>query len=329
MSERYESLQRWLIDVLNTSDFELKPASGDASFRFYYRLSLDNKTFIVMDAPPQQEDCEPFIKVTNILHDCDVNAPIIHNMDMDQGFLLLSDFGNDLYLDTLNHSSINGLYSDAIKALVSMQILGDVRGLDRYDEPLLRREIALFKDWLLGKHLKIELNNKQHRSIEEIFDLLIANSLLQPQVFVHRDFHSRNLMLTKVNNPGVIDYQDAVYGPISYDLVSLLKDCYIKWTKDEINIWIDFYLDELAAREFELDVDRQEFQRWFDLMGVQRHLKASGIFTRLSHRDNKHDFLKDIPRTLSYIVDLKQTYKELLPLCLLIEESILPKLGDV
>lgn len=328
MSERFKSLQHWLNDVLNTSDFELKPASEDASFRYYYRLSLENKTFIVMDAPPEQEDCEPFIKVTNKLHVCDVNAPIIHNMNLEQGFLLLSDFGNDLYLDKLNHNSVNELYSDAIKALVSMQTLGDAKGLKIYGESLLHREMNLFKEWLLGKHLMIELNNDQFKSIEEVFELLVTNALQQPQVFVHRDFHSRNLILTKENNPGVIDYQDAVYGPISYDLVSLLKDCYIKWSKDEINTWIDFYLDELVAHEFKLEIDREEFQRWFDLMGVQRHLKASGIFARLSHRDDKHDFLKDIPRTLSYIVDLKQTYKELAPLCLLIEDSILPKLKE-
>ncbi len=328
MSERIELLQYWLKGILNTSDFELKSASEDASFRFYYRLSLDNKTFIVMDAPPQQEDCELFINITKKLHACDVNAPIIHNMNIELGFLLLSDFGNDLYLDKLNHASVNKLYSDAIKSLVCMQTRGDAKGLNSYDESLLIREMNLFKEWLLGKHLKIELNNDQHNSIEELFDLLVTNALQQPQVFVHRDFHSRNLMLTKENNPGVIDYQDAVYGPISYDLASLLKDCYIKWPQDEINAWVDFYLDELAACDFDQGFERKEFQRWFDFMGVQRHLKASGIFARLSHRDGKHGFLKDIPRTLSYIVDLKQTYKELAPICLLIEKSILPELEE-
>ena len=326
MPERFESLQHWLKDVLNTSDFVLKPASEDASFRYYYRLSIDNNTFIVMDAPPQQENCEPFIQVTSILHACHVNAPIIHNMNLEQGFLLLSDFGNEHYLDKLDHSSVNSLYSDAIKTLVSMQTLGDAKNLNNYDESLLRIEMDLFTEWLLGKHLKLELNHEQTGSVEEVFNLLVTNALQQPQVLAHRDFHSRNLMLTKENNPGVIDYQDAVNGPISYDLVSLLKDCYIKWPKDEINAWVDVYLDELAARDFDQGFERKEFQRWFDLMGVQRHLKASGIFARLSHRDGKHVFLKDIPRTLSYIVDLKQTYKDLAPLSQLIEESILPKL---
>ncbi len=324
MSERFKSLKHWLSNVLGSSDFELKPASEDASFRFYYRLTMESKTFIVMDAPPPEEDCEPFVRVTNILHACNVNAPTIHNIDLQQGFLLLDDFGNDLYLQKLDLSTANNLYSDAIKALVRMQTSADVKELANYDESLLRREMQLFTEWLLGKHLKIELNDDQNKSIEAIFDLLVENALQQPQTFVHRDFHSRNLMLTKKNNPGVIDYQDAVYGPISYDLVSLLKDCYIKWSRDEINSWVDFYLNQWVEKEPE--IDREQFLRWFDLMGVQRHLKASGIFARLSHRDGKHGFVKDVPRTLSYIVDLKQEYKELVPLCFLIEESILPEL---
>ena len=322
MSERFKSLKLWLSAVLETSDFELKPASEDASFRFYYRLLMKSKTFIVMDAPPPQEDCEPFVRVTNILHACGVNAPTIHNMDLQQGFLLLDDFGDDLYLHKLDSSTANKLYSDAIEVLVRTQALADVKELASYDESLLRREMQLFTEWLLSKHLRIELNDDQHNAIEKIFDLLVENALQQPQTFVHRDFHSRNLMLTAENNPGVIDYQDAVCGPISYDLVSLLKDCYIKWPRDKLNQWVDFYLNQLVEKGSEMD--REQFQRWFDLMGVQRHLKASGIFARLSYRDGKHGFLKDVPRTLSYIVDLKQDYRELASLCSLIEESILP-----
>ncbi len=326
MSERFESLQNWLKETLETSDFILKPASKDASFRYYYRLALDNNTFIVMDAPPNQEDCKPFIKVSNILHECNVNVPIIHNMDLEQGFLLLSDFGDDHYLNKLNNLIANNLYSDAIQTILSMQLSSDTKELSKYNEALLRREMSLFTDWLLDKHLGITLNAYQVKAIDALFDLLVTNALEQPQVFVHRDFHSRNLMLTKDNNPGVIDFQDAVVGPVTYDLVSLLKDCYIKWTTKQINGWVNFYLSELATHDSKLDIDREQFQRWFDLMGVQRHLKASGIFARLSHRDNKHGFLKDIPRTLSYIVDLRSTYKELLPLCQLIETSILPRL---
>ena len=296
MSERFEFLQQWLKETLDTSDFILKPASEDASFRYYYRLALDNKTFIVMDAPPDQEDCEPFVRVSNILHACNVNVPIIHNMDLEQGFLLLSDFGDVHYLNSLSESTVDSLYSDAIKAIVSMQLGADTKELSKYDEPLLRREMSLFTDWLLDKQLGIALNTVQTKSLNTLFDLLVTNALQQPQVFVHRDFHSRNLMLTSENNPGVIDFQDAVYGPVTYDLLSLLKECYIKWPAEKINDWIDLYLNELAVHDDNSGFDREQFQRWFDLMGVQRHLKASGIFARLSQRDGKHGFLKDIPR---------------------------------
>jgi len=326
MSERFESIQAWLKETLETSDFTLKPASEDASFRYYYRVALDNNTFIVMDAPPDQEDCKPFIRVSNILLGCNVNVPTIHSMDLEQGFLLLSDFGDDHYLNKLSNLTANNLYSDAIQSILSMQISSDTEGLSNYNEALLRREMSLFTDWLLDKHLGIALNTDQTKAMDSLFDLLVTNALEQPQAFVHRDFHSRNLMLTKEKNPGVIDFQDAVVGPITYDLVSLLKDCYIKWSKNEINGWVNFYLDELAMHDSKLDINRVQFQRWFDLMGVQRHLKASGIFARLSRRDDKHGFLKDIPRTLSYIVDLRSTYEELLPLCQFIETSILPEL---
>jgi N-acetylmuramate 1-kinase len=326
MSERYDTLKRWLTEILKTSDFELKAASEDASFRSYHRLFLEDKTFIVMDAPPPQEDCAPFVSVTNTLLTSEIHVPKIHHMDLQNGFLLLDDFGNDLYLDKLDDSTVTKLYADAIETLVQMQTSAKVDTLDEYDEPLLKREMLLFTEWLLGKHLNIELAETQEKSIHALFDLLIENAIQQPQCFVHRDFHSRNLMITKTNSPGVIDYQDAVKGPISYDLVSLLKDCYIKWPKDEINRWLEFYLKQLNNSGTEISA--KQFQRWFDLMGVQRHLKASGIFARLSHRDGKHHFLKDVPRTLSYIVDLKEDYEELSELCLLIEKSVLPKFEE-
>ena len=328
MSDRYNSLQNWLTEILGTSAFNLKPASEDASFRTYHRLFLKNKTFIVMDAPPEQENCKVFIKITKKLRACDVNVPIIHNVNIEQGFLLLSDLGNDLYLNKLNKSSIYELYSDALSTLVAIQVLVNVGGVDEYDKSLLISEMNLFREWLIEKHLSIKLSDSQVKILTTLFDLLVNNALQQPKVFVHRDFHSRNLMVTKENNPGVIDYQDAVYGPISYDLVSILKDCYIKWPKEEIDKWIDFYLNKLYEEKAQYRINRDEFVRWFDLMGVQRHLKASGIFARLSHRDGKHNFLEDIPRTLSYILDLKETYEELQPICIILEELILPRLKE-
>ena len=328
MPDRYNSLQNWLTEILGTSAFNLKPASEDASFRTYHRLFLKNKTFIVMDAPPEQENCKVFIKITKKLRACDVNVPIIHNVNIEQGFLLLSDLGNDLYLNKLNKSSIYELYSDALSTLVAIQVLVNVGGVDEYDKSLLMSEMNLFREWLIEKHLNIKLSDSQVKILTTLFDLLVNNALQQPKVFVHRDFHSRNLMVTKENNPGVIDYQDAVYGPISYDLVSILKDCYIKWPKEEIDKWIDFYLNKLYEEKAQYRINRDEFVRWFDLMGVQRHLKASGIFTRLSHRDGKHNFLEDIPRTLSYILDLKETYEELQPICIILEELVLPRLKE-
>ena len=328
MSDRYNSLQNWLTEILGTSAFNLKPASEDASFRTYHRLFLKNKTFIVMDAPPEQENCKVFIKITKKLRACDVNVPIIHNVNIEQGFLLLSDLGNDLYLNKLNKSSIYELYSDALSTLVAIQVLVNVGGVDEYDKSLLISEMNLFREWLIEKHLNIKLSDSQVKILTTLFDLLVNNALQQPKVFVHRDFHSRNLMVTKENNPGVIDYQDAVYGPISYDLVSILKDCYIKWPKEEIDKWIDFYLNKLYEEKAQYRINRDEFVRWFDLMGVQRHLKASGIFARLSHRDGKHNFLEDIPRTLSYILDLKETYEELQSICIILEELVLPRLKE-
>ena len=328
MPDRYNSLQNWLTEILGTSAFNLKPASEDASFRTYHRLFLKNKTFIVMDAPPEQENCKVFIKITKKLRACDVNVPIIHNVNIEQGFLLLSDLGNDLYLNTLNKSSIYELYSDALSTLVSIQVLVNVGGVDEYGKSLLISEMNLFREWLIEKHLNIKLSDSQVKILTTLFDLLVNNALQQPKVFVHRDFHSRNLMVTKENNPGVIDYQDAVYGPISYDLVSILKDCYIKWPKEEIDKWIDFYLNKLYEEKAQHRINRDEFVRWFDLMGVQRHLKASGIFARLSHRDGKHNYLEDIPRTLSYILDLKETYEELQSICIILEELVLPRLKE-
>lgn len=326
MSDRYNLLKNWLREVMQTPDFELKPASEDASFRSYHRLFLQDKSFIVMDAPPPEEDCKPFVQISKTLLASGINVPVIHHMDLEQGFLVLDDFGDTLYLGELNSNSVDRLYSDAIKSLVTMQSKTGTDDIPVYNEALLRREMGLFTEWLLAKHLQIDLSNEETVAINTVFSLLVDNAIQQPQAFVHRDFHSRNLMITETNNPGVIDYQDAVHGPISYDLVSLLKDCYIKWPKQDINRWVEFYLQQLS--ESRTEIDRQQFQRWFDLMGVQRHLKASGIFARLSLRDGKHHFLNDVPRTLSYIVDLKKDYEELSALCALIEKKVLPRLEE-
>ena len=326
MLNRLETLTIWLQELFGTSACALVPASEDASFRKYYRLTVDNKNYLVMDAPPEHEDCALFVAVTSRLKKSGINVPELYEKNNEKGFLLLTDFGNELYLDKLTADTADDLYRDAIKTLVRLQTFSDSSGLNDYSEPLLRQEIYLFKEWLLGRHLKITLDAGQARAFEQLCDLLVANALEQPQVFVHRDFHSRNLMVTQENNPGVIDYQDAVLGPVSYDVVSLLKDCYIKWPEVRISQWIEDYLNEMALNNPAMNIDQKLFNRWFDLMGVQRHLKAGGIFARLSQRDHKHGFLKDLPRTLSYITDLEPVYPELETLIQIIKVSVLPNL---
>jgi aminoglycoside/choline kinase family phosphotransferase len=325
MTKRLEQLNSWLQDTLGYRDYDINPASEDASFRRYYRLEYDNSSRIVMDAPPENEGCGTFIDIATRLRACDVNAPEIFKADLDLGFILLTDLGHDLYLDVLNDTNAEALYGDALTALVTIQQNIDQTEIPPYNESLLLQEMELFREWLLQKHLCIKLDSKKHNELDNLFSLLTVTALEQPKVFVHRDYHSRNLMFCSTNNPGIIDFQDAVIGPLTYDLVSLFKDCYIKWPREKISDWaMDFYrrIDSSGLSE-------KDFLRWFDLMGVQRQLKASGIFARLYHRDNKASFLKDIPRTLSYILDLEQDYPELKFLTELIRTQMLSVLEKV
>ena len=280
-----------------------------------------------MDAPPENEDCVPFLRVAGYLESMRLNAPRVLEVNLESGFLLLSDLGSRPYLAELQQApdSAPTLYDDAIRALLHMQRRGVAfQGhLPPYDEKLLRFELSLFHDWLCGTHLGIEFTDDEEAWWRSLCDRLVANALDQPQVFVHRDYHSRNLMVTDVDNPGILDFQDAVEGPLTYDLVSLLKDCYVKWPAEQVWQWaVDFYgaLDP-GLRE---SVDEAQFRRYFELMGVQRHLKAAGIFARLNHRDGKSVYLGDVPRTLSYIVDVAPGYPELAELVALIEERVLP-----
>ncbi len=306
-------------------------ASGDASFRRYYRLQGSGESFIVMDAPPAQEDCLPFMRIAGYLEAMQLNAPRILEADPERGFLLLTDLGTTQYLDVLisNPQNAPAMYADALTALARLQRRGAAYQalLPPYDEELLRSELSLFHDWLCGTHLGIEFDADEEMTWQEVCTLLVKNALDQPQVFVHRDYHSRNLMVTASKNPGILDFQDAVEGPLTYDLVSLLKDCYIRWPAEQLQGWmLDFYagLDE-STREL---VDREQFTREFELMGVQRHLKAAGIFARLNHRDGKPDYLHDIPRTLRYVVELLPRHAELEFLVTLIHECCLPMLED-
>ncbi len=268
-----------------------------------------------MDAPPEKEDCHPFLLVTDLIRGVGVNAPDIISVDIQQGFLLLDDLGNKPYLDYLDEDSADNLYTDAIDALVKMQTIDGM--LPIYDEQFLQTEMDLFETWYLNRHLDIELDQAQKTSLNSVCKLLIQSAIEQPQVFVHRDYHSRNLMITDENNPGVIDYQDAVIGPITYDLVSLFKDCYIEWPREKVELWLDLYLARITPTRL---IDKDTLIRWFDLMGVQRHLKVLGIFARLNYRDGKAQYLDDLPLTLKYVLDACELYDELAPLKKLFEE---------
>lgn len=316
--DRLTQLQQWLESLAVNTYSDLTVASADASFRQYFRVTntQENKTYIVMDAPPEKEDCHPFVQVTELIRSCGVNAPDIIALDLHQGFLLLDDLGDTPYLDLLNNDTAEQLYIDAIDALIKMQSIDAL--LPAYNEKLLQTELDLFETWYLNRHLNVQLNENQKQALHAVFTLLIRNAEEQPQVFVHRDYHSRNLMLSEINNPGVIDYQDAVIGPITYDLVSLFKDCYIEWPPEKVEHWLDLYLARITPDFF---IEKPTLMRWFDLMGVQRHLKVLGIFSRLNYRDGKTQYLDDLPLTLKYVVDACEKYTELQPLQQLLEET--------
>jgi aminoglycoside/choline kinase family phosphotransferase len=331
MPERLEQLQRWLTRDLRISRFDIAPASSDASFRRYFRVRWDAQTRIVMDAPPAHEDCRPYIAIARALHDAGLNVPQVLEADLEQGFLLLSDLGSVQYLDALNDAGVERLYGDALDALLALQTHPDVARqahLPPYTQALLMREMHLFRDWLLARHLQITLDDTQLQTLERVFTRLAHSALQQPQVPVHRDYHSRNLMVTQNNNPGILDFQDAVVGPVTYDVVSLLRDCYIAWPAPRVHDWMEYYRRRAHKAGLLAQDNAAQFARWFDWMGVQRHLKAAGIFARLNHRDGKPGFLKDIPRTLNYIVEVSARYEELLWLYELLRNRVLPKLQE-
>jgi len=304
IDSRLDDIKKWITSDLNIQNFKIEVASADASFRRYFRLISGANSWVIMDAPPDKENCEPFIHIAKLIENAGVQSPHIYSFNQQQGFMQLSDLGSTAYLDKLSNETVDSLYADAIQAIVKMQTIQ--ADLPKYDVELLQFEMSLFSDWYLQKHLNIELNAAQNKIIIDAVNLLAESALQQSVVFVHRDYHSRNLMITEENNPGVIDFQDAVNGPLTYDLVSLIKDCYIAWPRKKQLHWIDEFL-KLSM----LNVDRQKFIKQLDLMGVQRHMKAVGIFARLNHRDGKPGYLNDIPRTLAYIFDVCQRYEEL------------------
>lgn len=329
VGERLAGIKKWLADDLGFGDFHIAPASADASFRRYFRVTREGQSLIVMDAPPDKEDTRPFLTLARAMRDIGLNVPEIIDTDVDKGYLLLGDLGAEPYLPNLNAQTVERLYGDALGALMSLQagLPADAECLPSYDHTLLMFEMSLFKDWFLGRHLGVELDPSMSWAWDAVCETLAANALEQPQVAVHRDFHSRNLMITPHNNPGIIDFQDAVGGPITYDLVSLLRDCYIAWPRAQVEEWALGYHD-LALQSGMLHREMKDeirWLRWFDLMGVQRHLKAIGIFARLNHRDGKSGYLGDIPRTLGYVVEVCGRYPEMAGLSALIDAHVLPQ----
>jgi aminoglycoside/choline kinase family phosphotransferase len=321
---RLQALSEWLCQELRLDVGDLRPASSDASFRRYFRATVGEGSFIVMDAPPSHEDVIPFIKVSHLLRDAGVQAPKIHAQQVEKGFLLLCDFGNRPYLESLGRETADGLYGDALESLIRMKRGVDIRscGLPLYDEARLRGEIGLFGEWFLTRLLEREASPAEQAVMEKTWRILVESAMQQPRVCVHRDYHSRNLMITDEHNPGVLDFQDAVVGPITYDLVSLLRDCYVAWPKDRVDAWVRRYHLRLMDEGLLADTDAERFLRWFDLMGLQRHIKVLGIFSRLHLRDGKAAYLKDIPRTLNYVVDACANHPEMADFLAFLENGI-------
>ena len=326
---RFENLVAWLDGCLPplfaARDWglpgaaRLTPASSDASFRRYFRWEDGTRSLIVMDAPPPQEDCRPFVKVAGLLASAGVHVPEILASDIEQGFLLLPDLGRQTYLEVIDagNADADALFEDALQALVAFQRLPVDGQLPAYDEALLRRELQLFPDWYLQRHLGVTLKGAALAAWQATCDLLVASALAQPRVLVHRDYMPRNLMLS-TPNPGVLDFQDAVYGPVSYDVTCLFKDAFLSWPEARVEAWLRRYWQLAQDAGIPLPASFEAFQRASDLMGAQRHLKVIGIFARICHRDGKPKYLGDVPRFFAYLDTVIARRPELAPLATLL-----------
>ncbi|MFA0996671.1 MULTISPECIES: aminoglycoside phosphotransferase family protein [Pseudomonas syringae group] len=307
---RLQSLKVWLDEQLPAlfaaqnwgavPPATLTAASSDASFRRYFRWEGGARTFIVMDAPPPQENCKPFVDIAHLLEKSGINVPKIYAEDLTQGFLLLNDLGRQTYLDVIDADNADGLFAEAIEALLAFQQLPMGALLPSYNEALLRRELELFPEWYVKRHLGVEMDEAQLADWQQVSQLLINSALAQPKVLVHRDYMPRNLMISEPN-PGVLDFQDAVYGPVTYDVTCLFKDAFLSWPQERVSDWLRTYWDQARTLGIPVQEDFAAFERASDLMGVQRHLKVIGIFARICHRDGKPRYLADVPRFFAYI----------------------------
>jgi N-acetylmuramate 1-kinase len=321
--KRELALINWLRNSLNEGTIKLAPCSADASFRSYLRTNSRGTSFVVMNAPPEHEDVGPWLEINKRLRHASLNAPEVMASNPKDGFVLMGDLGDQNYLSQLNADTVDELYRDALNALYGMQTRVKPDGLPVYDEARLQAEMDLFPEWFLERHLGIRPGAAERMIMKKLFQKLVESALEQPQVFVHRDYHSRNLMRTPFGNPGILDFQDAVKGPITYDLVSLLRDCYVEWPQEKVLAWVNQYRDRLA--KVSLIGDREiRFKRWFDWMGLQRHIKVLGIFCRLYYRDGKPQYLNDLPLVLKYVLDVAGKNKDLGPFA----EWLRDKIGD-
>lgn len=328
LDDRAQALLTWLTSLYPeaAAQFALRPASSDASFRRYWRFDLPTGSKIAMDAPPSHERCDHFIEAARLFKQAGVNVPEIEATDLQNGFLVLTDFGltEALYVHLLTPESGHALYLDAIDALIRFQVESlqatNQTAFPPYNETLLRQEIQLFPEWYVKIHKQKHFSPEAQQQFDQVTELILANNLAQPTVWVHRDYHSRNLMLTRENSPGILDFQDAVTGPITYDLVSLLKDAYIGWEEEARLDWVVRYWERAKKAGLPVNPMIDEFYRDFEWMGVQRHLKVLGIFARLNHRDNKPQFLQDMPLVVHYLRETTKRYLELNPLYVLINQ---------
>lgn len=310
----------WVRATLNDATLTLASASSDASFRSYWRTTHDGQSWIVMDSPPEREDPRPWLAIGGRLAAAGLHVPTVAAQDLERGFLLIEDLGSRLYLAELNDANADALYGGAMDALLAMQTRVDARDLPPFDHPLLVGGLEVMPEWFLRRHLGHAPSCEEWDVLEAAFDVIVRNALAQPRVFVHRDYHSRNLLVTNERSPGIVDFQGALYGPLTYDLASLLRDAYIAWPRERVEGWVAAYRERaLAAGLVDAGVDATRFQRWFDLTGLHRHVRVLGQFYRLWYRDGKPGYLKDVPQVYRYVIEVARSYPELHDFAALLE----------
>ncbi|MEW9625241.1 aminoglycoside phosphotransferase family protein [Rhodanobacter geophilus] len=323
VQDRTAARLAWTRRTLGDPTLTLAPASADASFRSYWRTAHAGQSWIVMDSPPEREDPRPWLAIGARLAAAGLHVPKVAAQDLEQGFLLIEDLGTRLYLAELDNANADRLYGDAMDALLAMQTKVASDDLPPFDRAVLVNGLEVMPKWFLERHLGHTPDCDEWDVLEAAFDVIIHNALAQPRVFVHRDYHSRNLLLTDTDNPGVIDFQGALHGPLTYDLASLLRDAYVAWPRERVEAWVESYRQRLLdAGVIDGKVDPARFRRWFDLTGLHRHVRVLGQFYRLWYRDGKPGYLKDVPQVYRYVIEVARSYPELAAFAALLERHV-------